>query len=156
MSSERYNRALNWWLTLLRVSEFMPNRNRIQIRGPTYSFYHKNVYAPQAKRCGLYLAYKGWKNALPAALREYEKELEGAEVACGRRTPESARGDGAVCSEHCVGILTAGSRGGQRGTAEDSQVRLLSRAGRTTEIRLHSTSRRGGSRWLAVQPRGRA
>ena len=46
--------------TTLLLCDWLPNEERIQIRGPTYEFLHKSVYGEAAKQAGKYLSYKIW------------------------------------------------------------------------------------------------
>ena len=42
--------AANWWKTLYLMSEYMPNEERIQIKGPSFFMYHRDFYGPVAKK----------------------------------------------------------------------------------------------------------
>lgn len=49
--SERRGFAAEWWRKSFMLMDFLPNEDRIQIRGPSFDIYHKQIYGPVAKRC---------------------------------------------------------------------------------------------------------
>jgi len=58
--NEKRGYAAHWWKTYLLLCDWLPNENKIQIRGPTYQFLHEFVYGAAAKQAGKYLSYKTW------------------------------------------------------------------------------------------------
>jgi len=58
--NEKRGYAAHWWKNYLLLCDWLPNEERIQIRGPSYDFLHKHVYGEAAKQAGKYLSYKTW------------------------------------------------------------------------------------------------
>jgi hypothetical protein len=58
--NEKRGYAAHWWKNYLLLCDWLPNEERIQIRGPGYGFLHKAVYGAAAKQAGKYLSYKTW------------------------------------------------------------------------------------------------
>lgn len=52
--------AAHWWKSYLLLCDWLPNEERIQIRGPPYSVLHEMVYGVAANQAGKYLSYKTW------------------------------------------------------------------------------------------------
>ena len=68
--------AVCWWLKLMRLQDYMPNDNKLVLRGPGYGCLHKRVYLPAAVSAGLGLSYKTWMSCIPEALRLVGLELQ--------------------------------------------------------------------------------
>ena len=51
VDNEKRGYAANWWKTLYLMCDYMPNEERIQIKGPSYAIYHRDYYGPVAKKC---------------------------------------------------------------------------------------------------------
>lgn len=49
--NEKRGFAANWWKNLFLLMDYMPNEERIIIRGGSDEQYYKTAYAPTAKRC---------------------------------------------------------------------------------------------------------
>lgn len=49
--NEKRGFAANWWKNLFLLMDYMPNEERIIIRGGSDEQYYKTAYAPAAKRC---------------------------------------------------------------------------------------------------------
>lgn len=58
--NEKRGYAAHWWKNYLLLCDWLPNEERIQIRGPSYDFLHKHVYGEAAKQAGKNLSYKTW------------------------------------------------------------------------------------------------
>ena len=58
IATERRQWCADWWSGLLLLMDWMPNEQRIVIKGPGYDFLHKEVYGPVAKAMGMHLSYK--------------------------------------------------------------------------------------------------
>ena len=63
--SEKRGFATCWWKSLLMLMDFMPNEQRIVLRGPGYGYYYHQVYLPPTAKAGLKLSYKTWMTCLP-------------------------------------------------------------------------------------------
>ena len=74
-SASRIDYATSFWVDLMRCCDYMPNDNRLVLRGPGYGFYHREIYGPRAKKNEVYFAYKSWRNQIGPALRIVAKEL---------------------------------------------------------------------------------
>ena len=48
--NEKRGYAAHWWKDYLLLCDWLPNEQRIQIRGPTYGFLHESVYGTAAKQ----------------------------------------------------------------------------------------------------------
>ena len=57
---EKRGHAAHWWKNYLLLCDWLPNEQRIQIRGPKYGFLHESVYGAAAKQAGKKLSYKTW------------------------------------------------------------------------------------------------
>ena len=68
--------AVCWWLKVMRLQDYMPNDNKLVLRGPGYGCLHKRVYLPAAVSAGLGLSYKTWMSCIPEALRLVGLELQ--------------------------------------------------------------------------------
>ena len=77
--NERRGFAANWWKNYLLVCDFLPNEERIQIRGPPDSKLHEQVYKPAAIQAGLYLGKSSWKTCAREGLRLVAALLPGAD-----------------------------------------------------------------------------
>ena len=77
--SERRGFAANWWKDYFLLCDFLPNEERIQIRGPPYETLHKSVYKPAAEQAGLYLGKKQWKECSAEGLKLVAALLPGAD-----------------------------------------------------------------------------
>ena len=75
--ARKHGFAVNWWKDQLRVMCFMPNERKILIRGPSYTFYHENIYGPLASSLGLKLQKTAWKGCLPEALKQLAADMPG-------------------------------------------------------------------------------
>lgn len=82
--------AAHWWKNYLLLCDWMPNEQRVVIRGPSYEFLHKSVYGAVAKQAGLHLCYKTWMGCLQEGLRLVCDLLEGSDPA-KLRASRSAR-----------------------------------------------------------------
>lgn len=60
--------AAHWWKNYLLLCDWLPNEQKIQIRGPSDEFLHKSVYGPVAKHAGLHLSRKTWKQCMKEGL----------------------------------------------------------------------------------------
>ena len=76
--NERRGFAANWWKNYLLLCDFLPNEERIQIRGPKDTQLHKNFYKPVAMQAGLYLSKSCWKECAKEGLRLVAALLPGA------------------------------------------------------------------------------
>jgi len=73
----RRDYAVHWWLRLLRLQDYMPNDNKLVLRGPGYGFLHAEVYKPLANSTALpALSYKSFMSCVGPALALVGKELE--------------------------------------------------------------------------------
>ena len=72
LQARKHAFAMQWWIGLLKVMCFMPNERKILIRGPSYTFMHKNIYQPVAAQVGLFLERTAWYGCLPHAVRALE------------------------------------------------------------------------------------
>ena len=61
------------------LCDWLPNEERIQIRGPSYDFLHKHVYGEAAKQAGKYLSYKTWMGCKAEGLALVASLLKGAD-----------------------------------------------------------------------------
>jgi len=68
--------AVNFWLNLMRLQDYMPNDNKLVLRGPGYGFLHEHVYKPPALKAGMYFSYKRWMSCVPEGLRLVGVELK--------------------------------------------------------------------------------
>ena len=66
--NEKRGYAAHWWKNYLLICDWLPNEEKIQIRGPSYEFLHKSVYGEVAERAGLFLAYKTWRDCMAEGL----------------------------------------------------------------------------------------
>ena len=59
--NEKRGYAAHWWKNYLLLCDWLPNEEKIQIRGPAYEFLHKHVYGEAVKQAGKYLSTRrGW------------------------------------------------------------------------------------------------
>ena len=77
--NEKRGFAAQWWKNYLLLCDWMPNEQRVVIRGPTYAFLHESVYGPAAREVNLYLCYKVWKQCLDEGLILVAQLLKDAE-----------------------------------------------------------------------------
>ena len=68
--------AVNFWLDLMRLQDYLPNDNKLVLRGPGYGFLHEHVYKPPALKAGMYFSYKRWMSCVPEGLRLAAVELK--------------------------------------------------------------------------------
>ena len=68
--------AVNFWLNLMRLQDYMPNDNKLVLRGPGYGFLHEHVYKPPALKAGMYFSYKRFMSCVPEGLRLVGVELK--------------------------------------------------------------------------------
>jgi hypothetical protein len=73
--------AAQWWKNYLLICDWLPNEQKIQIRGPPYEFLHKEVYGPAAHEAKLYLAYKTWMSCKKEGLILVAQLLKDADPA---------------------------------------------------------------------------
>ena len=66
--NEKRGYAAHFWKNYLLLCDWLPNEQKVQIRGPSYSFVHKEVYGVVAKQAGMYLSYKTWKDCMKEGL----------------------------------------------------------------------------------------
>ena len=52
--NEKRGYAAHWWKNYLLLCDWLPNEERIQIRGPPDEKLHQSVYKPAAVQAGLY------------------------------------------------------------------------------------------------------
>ena len=76
--NERRGFAANWWKNYLLLCDYLPNEERIQIRGPSDEKLHQLVYKPAAVQAGLYLGKNMWKECAKEGLRLLAALLPGA------------------------------------------------------------------------------
>ena len=92
VDNERRGFAVTWWKNLLLLMDWLPNEQRVQLRGPGFKFLHTSIYGPAATRCGMKLEYRAWRKCVPAALKELCRLLPGADPAklkCSRSARHS-------------------------------------------------------------------
>ena len=77
--NEKRGYAAHWWKTYLLLCDWLPNENKIQIRGPTYDFLHKFVYGAAAKQAGKFLSYKTWMECRAEGLVLVSALLKGSD-----------------------------------------------------------------------------
>ena len=70
--------AANWWKDILLLMDWMPNEQRIRIRGPGFKFLHANTYGVRAKAAGMHLSYKAWKGCMAQGVHDVCLELPGS------------------------------------------------------------------------------
>jgi hypothetical protein len=66
--NEKRGYAAHFWKNYLLLCDWLPNEQKVQIRGPSYSFVHEEVYGVVAKQAGMYLSYKTWKDCMKEGL----------------------------------------------------------------------------------------
>jgi len=84
--------AATWWKKILLVMDWLPNEQRIRVRGPGFLFLHKEVYGPPAKVATLFLEYKAWKGCMKQGIVDACRELPGSDpskVKCTRSADHS-------------------------------------------------------------------
>lgn len=59
------------------LMDFMPNEQRIILRGPSYKMMWRDDFLPLAEARGFKLSYKTWRSCVTAALRIVESNLPG-------------------------------------------------------------------------------
>ena len=77
--NEKRGYAAHWWKNYLLICDWLPNEERIQIRGPPYNFMHKSVYGGAAKQAGKYLSYKTWMGCKAEGLVLVSALLKGSD-----------------------------------------------------------------------------
>ena len=77
--NEKRGYAAHWWKNYLLLCDWLPNEQRIQIRGPNYEFLHKSVYGEVARKAGKYLAYKTWRSCINEGLLLVASLLKGSD-----------------------------------------------------------------------------
>ena len=77
--NEKRGHAAHWWKNYLLLCDWLPNEQRIQIRGPSYEFLHRSVYGEAAKQAGMYLAYKTWRECMAEGLVLVASLLKGSD-----------------------------------------------------------------------------
>ena len=87
MDSERKRRgsakrdhAISFWVSVMRVCDWMPNDNRLVLRGPGYLFYHSDIYGPNARSQHLCLSYKAFMKCRAPALQIVAMDLPGCDA----------------------------------------------------------------------------
>jgi hypothetical protein len=78
---EKRGFASNWWKEYFLLCDWLPNEERIQIRGPSYDILHKDVYGASAKAVGMHLSYKVWRECAQEGLRQVASLLPGSDPA---------------------------------------------------------------------------
>lgn len=118
-AAEKRGVAVSWWKRYLMICDFMPNEHKIVIRGPSYRILHEKLYAPEAKRLGLHLAYKGFMKCAKIALNALSEELPGAiegRLLMGRSARHSGFPECSRCQELRKAYIAAASA---RGASKD-------------------------------------
>ena len=72
--------------------DWLPDEQRIRIRGPGFKFLHANVYRPRAMAAGLELSYKTWKGCMKQGVLDVCYDLPGSkpeQVKVGRAARHS-------------------------------------------------------------------
>jgi len=77
--NEKRGYAAHWWKDYLLLCDWLPNEQRIQIRGPTYAFLHESVYGAAAKQAGKKLSYKTWMSCKAEGLVLVATLLKGSD-----------------------------------------------------------------------------
>jgi hypothetical protein len=77
--SARRDHAIAFWVGLMRLCDWMPNDQRLVLRGPGYGFYHGSIYGPRATALGLYLSYKVFMACRVDALKIVAAALPGCD-----------------------------------------------------------------------------
>ena len=92
VSTAKRDWAAGWWKDVLLVMDWLPDEQRIRIRGPGFDFLHKYVYGPLSRAFGMFLSYKMWKSTMAQGIVDVCKELPGSDVnkvRCGRAANHS-------------------------------------------------------------------
>jgi hypothetical protein len=76
--NEKRSWAANWWKNVLLLMDWLPDEQRIRIRGPGFKFLHANVYRPRAMAAGLELSYKTWKGCMKQGVLDVCYDLPGS------------------------------------------------------------------------------
>ena len=96
--NEKRGYAAHWWKNYLLLCDWLPNEEKIQIRGPAYDFLHKDVYGEAAKQAGKYLSYKTWMECKAEGLVLVAALLKGSDPKRLRKPkplgPRSRQSDG--------------------------------------------------------------
>ena len=93
--------AANWWNDVLLLMDWLPDEQRIRIRGPGFDYLHRHVYTPVATAVGLCLGYKTWKQCMKQGIVDACRTLPGSnpkEVRCTRAANHSNFPECATCS----------------------------------------------------------
>ena len=77
--NEKRGYAAHWWKNYLLLCDWLPNEQKIQIRGPTYAFLHKSVYGAAAEQAGMKLSYKVWMSCKAEGLVLVASLLKGSD-----------------------------------------------------------------------------
>ena len=77
--NEKRGYAAHWWKNYLLLCDWLPNEQRVQIRGPTYGFLHESVYGTAAKQAGKKLFYKTWMSCKAEGLVLVAALLKGSD-----------------------------------------------------------------------------
>lgn len=110
----RAGHAVTWWKQLLECMDFMPNEERVVIRGPSYNIYHAHIYTPAAKEAGLQpLSRKAWRLQAAPALRELSLQLPG-QVWCSR-TGDLRAASGTLVMQRNARVASDESPGERKG-----------------------------------------
>ena len=108
----RRDYCIGFWVSILRVCDWMPNDQKLVLRGPGYTFYHSNIYGPSAKKAGVFLHYKSFRSYIPAALRIVALELPECDpnkLRFGRSERHSKFPECSKCQETRLAYLAARS-----------------------------------------------
>ena len=79
--SAKRDHAVSFWVGVMKLCDWMPNDNRLVLRGPGYTFYHHSIYGPRAQALGLALSYKVFMSCRLDALRIVAAGLPGCDAA---------------------------------------------------------------------------
>ena len=77
--NEKRGYAAHWWKSYLLLCDWLPNEQKVQIRGPPYSVLHDIVYGAAAKQAGKYLSYKAWMSCKAEGLVLVAALLKGSD-----------------------------------------------------------------------------
>ena len=85
--------AAVWWAKHLSLQEFMPNSNRIQYRGPGWTFVHEKLFLPEARAAGdaNAISYRHFKRCMADGLQMLHEEQVGAGHSKFLRPPRLVR-----------------------------------------------------------------
>ena len=94
--------AAHWWKNYLLLCDWLPNEERIQIRGPPYSVLHETVYGVAANQAGKYLSYKTWMECKAEGLVLLAALLPGSDPKKLRASRSARHSKCATPLKYCV------------------------------------------------------